>query len=49
MPPLSTPGKASWNGSGVHSATSSSPAAWLLIRSPRALAGPQPKQALCGA
>ena len=49
IPPLSMPGKASWCGSGVQSATTSSPSRKLRMRSPFGLAGPQPKQMLCGA
>src|SRR5574341_1261203 len=40
MPPLSTPAKASWWGSGRHSATTRSPSAKLRMCSPLGLAGP---------
>jgi hypothetical protein len=49
MPPLSIPGNASWCFSARHSATTTSPSTKLLMRRPFALAGPQPKHALCGA
>src|SRR6185436_13594350 len=49
IPPLSMPGKASWWGWGVHSATHSSPSTKLRTCRPCGLAGPQPKQALPGA
>jgi len=49
MPPLSTPGNASWCFSGVHRATKSSPSAKLRMCKPLGLAGPQPKQAFWGA
>src|SRR5688572_7850053 len=54
IPPLSTPGKASWCGAGVQSATTSPSCsqlgpAWLLMRKPFAFAGPQPKHWCSGA
>ena len=49
MPPLSMPGKAWCSGDGVQSSTSSPPSRKLRMRSPFALAGPHPKQMLCGA
>jgi hypothetical protein len=48
MPPFSMPGNAWWCGSGCQSATTSSPSAKLRTCRPRSLAGPQPKQMLCG-
>jgi hypothetical protein len=49
MPPLRTPGKASWCGPGRQVATSASPASKLRTCSPPGLAGPQPKQRSPGA
>ena len=49
MPPEIIPSKASWCLAACHSATTSSPLAKLRIRRPFSLAGPHPKQALCGA
>lgn len=49
IPPLTTPGNASWCSSGVQSTTTVSPSTRLSMRSPFAFAGPQPKHLFLGA
>ena len=49
MPPLSTPGNASYCGSGFHSQTTSSPSTKLRTCKPFSFAGPHPKHAFPGA